>query len=117
MIQVINQSAVIFVAFEFSPEVAVSVAGHEAALVAVVSPDNIPEPQAFPDIAVPFPVSAPASALGVADDTARRPTFAVFASVDYCATSASSVEAVGDQSVHGTSCVRTRCGLCNMFSS
>jgi hypothetical protein len=85
--------------------------------VAVVSVADVAEPQVSVDIAVAFAALVPASAVVVEVDSSGRPTFVAFPNVDCYATSASSVEVVGDQFVHSATGARTSCGLCSILSS
>ena len=89
----------------------------EVVFVAVVSVADVAEPQASVDIAVAFAVLVPVSAVVVEVDSSGRPTFVAFPNVDCYATSASSVEVVGDQSVHSATGARTSCGCCSILSN
>ena len=89
----------------------------EAVFVVVVSLADVAEPQASVDIAVAFAVSVPVSAVVVEVDNSGHPTFVAFPNVDCYATSASSVEVVGDQSVHSATGARTSYGPCSILSN
>jgi hypothetical protein len=114
---------VVSVAAELSPEVVVLAAEpvliseSGVVFVAVVSVADVAEPQASVDIAVASVVLAPVSAVVVEVDNSGRPTFVVFPNVDCYSTSASSVEVVGDQSVHSATGARTSYGPCNILSN
>ena len=62
---------------------------------ALVSAADVVEPQASVDIAPAFGVLVPASVVAGEVDSPGRPRFLAFPSVDYCASSSSSVEVVG----------------------
>jgi hypothetical protein len=85
--------------------------------VAVVSVADVAEPPASVDIVVAFAVLALASAVVVEVDSSEHPTFVAFPNVDCYATSASSVEVVGDRSVHSATGARTNYGLCSILSN
>ena len=85
--------------------------------VAVVSVADVAEPQASVDIAVAFAVSVPVSAVVVEVDNSGRPRFVAFPNADCYSTSASSVEVVGDQSVHSATGARTSYGPCSILSN
>jgi hypothetical protein len=85
--------------------------------VAAVSVADVAEPQASADIAVAFAVLAPVSAVVVEVYSPERPTFLAFPNVDYYATSASSVEDAGDESVRSSTGARTNYGLYNILSN
>ena len=89
----------------------------EAVFVVVVSLADVAEPQASVDIAVAFAVSVPVSAVVVEVDNSGHPTFVAFPNVDCYATSASSDEVVGDQSVHSATGARTSYGPCSILSN
>jgi hypothetical protein len=111
------------VAAEFSQVVAVLTAEPVlisepgVVFVAVVSVADVAEPQASVDIAVVFAVLAPVSVVVVEVYSPGRPTFLAFPNVDYYATSASSVEDAGDESVHSSTGARTNYGLYNILSN
>jgi hypothetical protein len=122
--------ALVFLVAELSPEVVVLAAEpevvsvvdlgvfeSEAVFVVVVSLADVAEPQASVDIAVAFAVSAPVSAVVVEVDNSGRPRFVAFPNVDCYATSASSDEVVGDQSVHSATGARTSYGPCSILSN
>jgi hypothetical protein len=89
----------------------------EVVFVAVVSVADVAEPQAFVDIAVASVVLAPVSDVVAEVDSSGRPRSVAFPNVDCYATSASSVEDVGDQSVHSATGARTNYGLCSILST
>jgi hypothetical protein len=111
------------VAAEFSQVVAVLtaepvlVSEPGVVFVAVVSVADVAEPQASADIAVAFAVLAPVSAVVVEVYSPGRPTFLAFPNVDYYATSASSVEDAGDESVYSSTGARTNYGCCSILSN
>ena len=94
------------------PEVASAVAEPE-----VVSVADVSEPQASVDIALAFVVLVPVSDVVVEVDSSGRPKFLAFPNVDHYATSSSSVEVVGKESVHSSTGDRTNSGLCNILSN
>jgi hypothetical protein len=109
-------------AVELSPGIAVLAAEPEVvfvavASVAVVSLAGVAEPQASVDIHVVFVVLVPVSAALVEVDSSEHPTFVAFPNVDCCATSASSVEVVGDQSVRNATDAHTSYDLCSILST
>jgi hypothetical protein len=109
-------------AAEISPGIAVLAVEPEVvfvavASVAVVSLAGVAEPQASVDIHVVFVVLVPVSAAVVEVDSSERPTFVAFPNVDCCATSASSVEVVGDQSVRNAKDAHTSYDLCSILST
>ena len=114
--------ALVFLAAELSPEVAVLAAEPVlisepgVVFVVVVSVADVAEPPASVDIAVAFAALVPVSAVVVEVDNSGRPTFVAFPNVDCYATSASSVEVVGDQSVHSATGARTNYGCCSILS-
>jgi hypothetical protein len=85
--------------------------------VAVVSVADGAEPQASVDIAVAFGVLVPVSGVAVEVDSPGRPRFLAVPSVDYYASSSSSVQVVGEESVHSSTGVRTNDGLCSILSN
>ena len=95
---------------ELSPEVAASVAEPEVVFVAA-------EPEASVDIAVAFVVLIPVSVVVVEVDSSEHPKFLAFPNVDYFASSSSSVEVVGWESVHSPTGARTNYGLCSILSN
>ena len=96
--------ALFFAAAAFSPE------------VFVAEPD-VSEPQAFVYIAVAFVVLVPVSVAVVEVDSSGRPKYLAFPNVDHFATSSSSVEVVGWESVHSPTGARTNYGLCSILST
>jgi hypothetical protein len=112
----VEPEVVVLVA-EPSPEGTVLAVEPEVAFVAVASVADVAEPQVSADIAVVFDFLIPVSAAVVEADSPGHPMFVPFPSVDCYARSASSVEAVGDQSVRSTIGVRTNCGLCSILSN
>jgi hypothetical protein len=122
--------ALVFLAAALSPVVVVlaaepevvsvvdlGVSESEAVFVVVVSVADVAEPQASVGIAVASVVLAPASAVVAEVDSSGHPTSVPFPSVDCYSTSASSVEVVGDQSVHSATGARTNYGCCSILSS
>jgi hypothetical protein len=85
--------------------------------VAVVSVADVAEPQASGDIAVAFVVLVPVSVVVVELDSSGRPKFLAFPNVDHFASSSSSVEVVGEESVHSSTGARTNYGLCSILSN
>ncbi len=125
-----EDSALVFLAAELSPEVVVlvvepevvsavdlGVSEPEVVSVVVVSLADVAELPASVDIAVASVVLAPVSDVVAEVDSSGRPTFVVFPNVDCYATSASSVEVVGDQSVHSAMGAHTNYGLCSILSN
>ena len=122
--------ALVFEAAELFPEVVVLAAGpevvsvvdlgvseSEVVFVVVVSVADVAEPPASVDIAVAFAALVPVSAVVAEVDSSGRPRSVAFPNVDCYATSASSVEVVGDQSVHSATGARTNYGLCSILST
>ena len=121
--------ALVFVVAELSPEVVVLAAEPEVVcvdlevsepgvvFVAVVSVADVAEPQASVDIAVAFVVLVPVSVVVVEVDSSGRPKFLAFPNVDHYASSSSSVEVVGEESVHSPTGARTNYGLCSILSN
>jgi len=122
--------ALVFAAAELSPEVVVLAVEPEVvfvvdleasepgvALVAVVSAADVAEPQASVDIAVAFVVLVPVSVAVVEVDSSGRPMFLAFPNVDHFASSSSSVEVVGEESVHSSTGARTNYDLCSILSN
>ena len=85
--------------------------------VAVVSVADVAEPQASVDIAVAFVVLVPVSVVVVEVDSSGRPKFLAFPNVDHFASSSSSVEVVGEESVHSSTDARTNYDLCSILSN
>jgi hypothetical protein len=111
------EPGVVPVAADFSPEVVVWVAAPEVVFVAVVSGADVAEPQASVDIAVAFVVSVPVSVVVVEVDSSGRSTFLAVPNVDLSASSASSVEVVGEESVHSSTGARTNYGLGSILAT
>jgi hypothetical protein len=88
-----------------------------AAFVAAVFPADTAEPRASADILAVFVVLAPVSDAVVEVDSPERPTFVAFPNVDCYATSASSAEVFGDQSVRNTTDAHTNYGFCSILST
>jgi hypothetical protein len=109
--------ALVFAVAELSPEVVVLVVEPEVVSVAVVSIADVAEPQASVDIPVAFDVLVPLSAFAVEVDSPGRPKFLAFPNVDHDASSSSSVEVVGEESVHSSTGARTNYGLCSILSN
>jgi len=83
-----------------------------------VSIAHVVEPQTFGDIAVAIVLLVPVSAVRVEVDSSGRPTkFLAFPSVDYFASSSSSVEVVDKEPVHGSTDARTNYDLCSVLSN
>jgi hypothetical protein len=87
------------------------------AFVALVSVADVSEPQASVDIAVAFDFSVPVSVVEVEVDSSGRSRFFAFPNIDYYSSSSSSVEVVGEESVHSAIGVRTNYGLCSTLSN
>ena len=85
--------------------------------VAVVSVADGAEPQASVDIPVAFHVLVPVAAVAAEVDSPGRPRFLAFPNVDYHASSSSSVDVVGQESVYSSTGVRTNYGLCSILSN
>ena len=117
--------ALVFVVAELSPEVVVLVVEPEVVFVVdlevsepgVVFVADVAEPQASVDIAVAFDVLVPVSVVGVEVDSLGHPKFFAFPNVDLYATCSSSVEVVGEESVHIPTGARTNYGLCSILSN
>ena len=77
----------------------------------------VSEPQASVDIAVPFVFLVPVSVVVVEVDSPGRPRFFAFPNIDHFAIPSSSVEVVGEESVHSPIGARTNYGLCSIPSS
>jgi hypothetical protein len=121
---------VVFVAAGLSPEAVVLAAEPEVVsvvdlevsepgvvFVAVVSIADVAEPQASVDIPVVFDVLIPVFVVVVEVDSSGRPNALAFPTVVHCASSSSSVEVVGKESVHSSTGVRTNYGLCSILSN
>jgi len=87
------------------------------AFVALVSVADVAEPQASVDIAAAFVVLVPVSVVVVEVDSLGHPRFFDFPNIDYYSSSSSSVEVVGEESVHSPTGARTNYGLCSILSS
>src|SRR4030042_6478923 len=98
----VSYPGVVFVAFLF---------------VALVSVADVAEPHASVDIALAFDVLVPVSVVAVEVDSSGRPRLLAFPNVGYYASSSSSVEVVGWESVHSSTGVRTNYGLCSILSN
>jgi hypothetical protein len=86
--------------------------------VVVVSIAHVAEPQASGDIAAAIAVLVPVSVVVAEVDSSGHPTkFLAFPNVDYFASSASSVEVVGKESVHNSTDARTNDDLCSVLSN
>jgi len=107
----------VFVVAELSPEVVVLAAEPGVVFVAVVSVADVAEPQASVDIAVAFVVLVPVSVVVVEVDSSGRPKFLAFPNVDHYASSSSSVEVVGAESVHSSTDARTNYDPCSILSN
>jgi len=86
-------------------------------LVAVVSTAHVSGPQASVGIPVVFDVLVPVSGVAVEVDSPRRPRFLAFPSVDCYASPSSSVQVVGEESVHSSTGAHTNYGLCSILSN
>jgi hypothetical protein len=89
----------------------------EVVFVAVVSIPDVSEPQASVGIAAAFVVLVPVSVVVVDVGSSGRPKFLAFPNVDHYASSSSSVEVVGEESVHSSTGARTNYGLCSILSN
>jgi len=103
------EPGVVFAAAELSPEAAAFAAEPGAVFVS--------EPQASVYIAVASVVLIPVSAFVVEADSPGRPRFPAFPNVYHFSSSSSSVEAVGEESVHSSIGARTNYALCNILSN
>lgn len=99
--------AVAFVAAE--PEFVALVAEPEVAFVS--------EHQVSADIAVAFVVFVPVFVVVVEVDSSGRPKFLAFPNVDHFASSSSSVEVVGEESVRNPTGARTNYGFCSSLAN
>jgi len=113
------EGVVLVVALEVSEPGVVFVAAVFVAadFVAVVSVADVSAPQASVDIAVAFVVLVPVSVVVAEVDSPGRPKFPAFPNVDHVASPSSSVELVGDESVHSPIGARTNYGLCSIPST
>jgi hypothetical protein len=114
--------ALVFVVAELFPEVVVLAAELEVSepgvfFVAVVSVAHVAEPQASVDIAVAFHVSVPVSVVVAEVYSSGHPKFFAFPNVDPFANCSSSVEVVGEESVHSSTDARTNYDLCSILSN
>jgi hypothetical protein len=114
--------ALVFAAAELSPEgvvLAVDLAISEPgdAFAAVVSVADISEPQASVDIAVAFVVLVPVSVVVAVVDSPGRPTSVASPNAYSFPSPSSSVELVGEESVHSPTGARTNYGLCSILSN
>ena len=103
---------VVVLAVELSPEVVVLVSEP-----GVVSVAHVAEPQASVDTAVAFHVSVPVFVVVVEVYSSGRPKFLAFPNVDPFANCPSSVEVVGEESVHSSTDARTNYDLCSILSN
>jgi hypothetical protein len=113
----------VFAAPELSHEVAVVVAEPAVFVPAFATSEPSPGavsvsgPQASADIAVAFVVLVPVSVVVVEVDSSERPRFLSFPNVDHFASPSSSVEVVGEESVHSSIGAHTNYGLCSILSN
>ena len=105
------EPGVVPVAADFSPAVVVWVAAPGVVSVAVVVVADVAGPPVAVDIAVAVVVSVPGAVVVVEVDSSGRSTFLVVPNVELSASSASSVEVVGEESVHSSTGARTNYGL------
>lgn len=119
----VDPKIVSVVAFEVgsaSVEREVSAAETETG-AAIVDPKVVSvaaEPEAvFVDIAFVFVVLVPASVVVAGADSSGLPKFFVFPNVDLFASSSSSVEVAGEESVRSPIGAHASYGLCSIFSS
>ncbi len=77
----------------------------------------VSELQVSVDIAVAFVVLVLVSVVVAEADSSERPRFLAFPNVDCFANSSSSVELVGEESVHSPTGARTNFGLCSILSN
>jgi len=101
------------------PEVVsvVAASGPEVVFAAVVAIADVAELRASVDIAVAFAVLVPVSVVVVEVDSSGPPKFLAFPNVDHFASSSSSVEVVGEESVHSSTGARTNYGFCSILSN
>ena len=99
------------------PFVGPEVSEPEVVFVALFFVADVAEPQASVDIALAFDFLGPVSAVEVEVYSFGRPRFLFSPSIDYSASSSSSVEAVRWESVHSSTVVRTNYGLCSIPSN
>jgi hypothetical protein len=105
------EPGVVPVAADFSPAVVVWVAAPEVVFAAVVVVADVAGPPVAVDIAVAVVVSVPGAVVVVEVDSSGRSTFLAVPNVELSASSASSVEVVGEESVHSSTGARTNYGL------
>ena len=129
VVLLVVEPEVVSVSVAVEPEVVVSVVESEVVSVAglsrevavsAVEPEVVfvaAEPQASVDIAVAFVVLIPVSVVVVEVDNRGHPRSLASPNVDHYATSSSSVEAAGEESVHSPTGARANHGLCNILSS
>ena len=84
-----------------------------ALFVVSESVPDVAEPQASGNIAVVFVALIPVFLVPVGVYNPGRPGFLSFPNGDYPANSSSSVELVGKESIHSSTGVRTKDGLCS----
>jgi hypothetical protein len=96
-----------------SPGVAVFV----FVFVALESVADVAEPRASVDIALAFDVLVPVSVVAVEVYSSGRPRFLAFPNVDYFASSSSSVDVVGQESVYSPTGVHANYVLCSILST
>ena len=106
--------AVVSVADVAEPQVSVDIA---AVFVALLSAADVAEPLAFVDIEPAFAVLAPVSVVVVEVDSSGRPKFFAFPNICSFPNCSSSVEVVGEESVHSSTGARTNYGLCSILSN
>ena len=117
VVVLVVEPEVVSVAAELSPGAVVLAAEPGVVFVAVVSVADVAELQASVDIAVAFDVLAPVSVVVVEVDSSGRPKFLAFPNVDHFASSSSSVEVVGAESVHGSTDADTNDDPCSILSN
>ena len=114
--------ALVFEAAELSPEVVALAAEPEVLCVVDLEVSEpgvvfVSGPQASADIAVAFVVLVPVSAVEAEVDSPGRPRFPAFPNVDSSASSSSSFELVGQESVHSSIGVRANHGFYSILSN
>jgi len=122
--------ALVFAVAELSPGVVVLVVEPEVVFavdlevsepgvvsVAVVSVADVAEPRASVDIAVASAVLVPVSVFVVEVDSSGRPKFFAFPNICSFPNCSSSVEVVGEESVHSSTDAHTNYGLCSILSN
>jgi len=103
-----------------SPEVVALAVEPEAVSVAGLSPEVVAlavEPEASVDIAVVSVVLVPVSVVVAEVDSSGHPTFLASPNVDHYANCSSSVEVVGEESVHSPTGARTNYGRYSTLSN